>query len=77
MINIFIYEFWTFPDHLCYWSIDVRKEKCLEPHGVEQRSVLLQPQQLVGCGHVVCNRLLAIEEERVWRPDVTGQQVVK
>lgn len=47
------------------------------PHSVKQGAVVLQPQQLVGRGHVVSDRLLAIKEEGVGRPDVAGQQVVQ
>jgi len=47
------------------------------PHGVEQRAVVLQPQQLVGRGHVVSDGLLAVEEEGIGGPDVAGQQVVQ
>lgn len=47
------------------------------PHGVEQRAVVLQPQQLVGRGHVVCDGLLAVKEEGVGRPDIAGQQIVQ
>jgi len=47
------------------------------PHGVEQRAVVLQPQQLVGRGHVVGDGLLPVEEEGVGGPDVAGQQVVE
>lgn len=47
------------------------------PHGVQERPVILQPQQLVGCGHVVCNGLFPIQEEGVGGPDVAGQQVIQ
>lgn len=47
------------------------------PHGVKQSAVILQPQQLVGRGHVVSNRFLAVKEEGVGSPDVAGQQVVQ
>lgn len=47
------------------------------PHRVKQSAVVLQPQQLVGRGHVMSNRLLAVKEEGVGRPDVAGQQVVQ
>lgn len=46
------------------------------PHSVKQSAVVLQPQQLVGRGHVVSNRLLAIKEKSIRGPDVAGQQVV-
>lgn len=52
--------------HLCYNP----------PHGVKQSAVILQPQQLVGRGHVMSNRLLAVKEEGIRGPDVAGQQVV-
>lgn len=51
--------------------------KKASPHSVEQRAVVLQPQQLVGCGHVVGNGFLAIQEESVGCPDVTGQHVIQ
>lgn len=47
------------------------------PHGVEQRAVILQPQQLVRRGHVVRDGFLAVQEEGVRSPDVAGQQVVQ
>lgn len=47
------------------------------PHGVEERPVVFQPQQLVGRGHVVRNGLFPVEEERVGGPDVAGQQVIQ
>lgn len=47
------------------------------PHGIEQGSILHDPQQLVGHGHIVGHRLLAVVEEGVWGPDLTGHQVVK
>lgn len=47
------------------------------PHGVEQRAIILQPQQLVRCGHVMCDGLLSVVEERVWRPDLAGKEVVE
>ena len=46
------------------------------PHCVKQSAVVLQPQQLVGRGHVVSDRLLAIKEEGIRGPDVAGEQVV-
>lgn len=50
---------------------------CNLPHSVKQSAVVLQPQQLVGRGHVVSDGLLAVEEEGVRGPDVAGQQVVQ
>lgn len=47
------------------------------PHGVEQRAVILQPQQLVRRGHVVRDGFLAVQEEGVRSPDVAGQQVIQ
>lgn len=47
------------------------------PHGVKQRAIILQPQQLVGRGHVVSNRFLAVKEEGIGSPDIAGQQVVQ
>lgn len=47
------------------------------PHGVEQGAVVLQPQQLVGRGHVVGNGFLPVVEECVRSPDFAGKQVVE
>ena len=47
------------------------------PHGVQQGAVLLDPQQLVGHGHVVRHGLLAVVEEGVGGPDLAGHQVVE
>lgn len=47
------------------------------PHGVQQRALLCDPQQLVWHGHVVCHRLLAVVEEGVGGPDLAGHQVVE
>lgn len=47
------------------------------PHGVEKCAIILQPQQLVGCRHVVRNGLLPIVEECVWGPDFAGKKVVE
>lgn len=41
------------------------------PHGVQQGAILGDPQELVGHGHVVCHRLLAIVKEGIWSPDLT------
>ena len=49
---------------------------CGLPHSVKQSAVVLQPEQFVGRGHVVGDRLLPVEEEGVGGPDVAGQQVV-
>lgn len=46
------------------------------PHGVQERPVILEAQQLVRRGHVVSDGLLPVEEEGVGRPDVTGQEVI-
>lgn len=46
------------------------------PHSVKQGAVILQPQQLVGCGHVMSDGLLAIKKEGIGGPDVAGQQIV-
>lgn len=51
--------------------------RCCSPHGVEQRAVVLQPQQLVGRGHVVGNGLLPVVEECVWGPDFAGKKIVE
>lgn len=47
------------------------------PHCVKQCAVVLQPEQLVGRCHVVCDGLLAVKEEGVGRPDIAGQQIVQ
>ena len=47
------------------------------PHGVQQRALLCNSQQLVGHGHVVGHRLLAVVEEGVGGPDLAGHQVVE
>lgn len=47
------------------------------PHGVEKRAIILQPQQLVGRRHVVCDGLLPIVEECVWSPDFAGKKVIE
>ena len=47
------------------------------PHGVQQRAVVLQTQQLVGRGHVVGDGLLPVVEERVWSPDFAGEEIVE
>lgn len=47
------------------------------PHGVEDSSVLHDAEQLVGGGHVVRYRPLAISEKGVGRPDFADHQVVQ
>lgn len=47
------------------------------PHCVKQSAIVLQPQQLVGRGHVVSDWFLSIKEEGIGRPYVAGQQVVQ
>ncbi len=47
------------------------------PHCVKQSSILHDPQQLVGHGHIVGHRFLAIVEEGVRGPDLTGHQVIE
>lgn len=62
-----------------FWSWLVREravQLCL-PHGVEDGSVLHDAEQLVGGGHVVRNRPLAIAKEGVRRPDLADHQVVE
>lgn len=49
----------------------------LLPHGVEDSSVLHDAKQLVGGGHVVRDRPLAIPEKGVRRPDLADHQVVE
>lgn len=49
----------------------------LLPHSVEDSSVLHDAEQLVGGGHVVRDRPLAIPEKGVWRPDLADHQVVE
>lgn len=52
-------------------------ERPVLPHGVEQSPIILQPQQLVRCGHIVCDGFLPVEEEGVRSPDVTGQEIIQ
>lgn len=62
-----------------FWSWPVRwraVQLCL-PHGVEDGSVLHDAEQLVGGGHVVRNRPLAVAEKCVRRPDLADHQVVE
>lgn len=47
------------------------------PHGVEDSSVLHDAEQLVGGGHVVRYRPLAISEKGVGRPNFADHQVVQ
>lgn len=47
------------------------------PHGVEQRALLGDAQQLIGHGHVVGHWLFAVVKEGVRRPDLTGHQIVE
>jgi len=47
------------------------------PHSIEQGSVLHDPQQLVGHGHVVGHRLFTIVEKGIRGPDFAGHQVVE
>lgn len=47
------------------------------PHCVQQSAVILKAQKFVWCRHVVSNRLLAVVEKSVWRPDFAGKQVVE
>lgn len=47
------------------------------PHCIQERAVIYQAQQLVGCCHVMGNRFLPIVEESIRSPDLTGQQVVQ
>lgn len=55
----------------------VRPGASVSPHGVEERAVVNQSQQLVGRRHVVGHRLLPVVEEGVGSPDLTGEQVVQ
>ena len=47
------------------------------PHGVEQRAIVLQPQQLVGRGHIVGDGLLPVVKECIWGPDFAGEKIVE
>lgn len=47
------------------------------PHGVQQCSVIFDPQQFIRHGHVMSHRLFPIVEEGVWGPDLTRHQVVE
>lgn len=49
----------------------------LLPHGVEDSSVLHDAKQLVGGGHVVRDRPLAISEKGVRSPDLADHEVVQ
>lgn len=49
----------------------------VSPHGVEERAVVNEAQQLVRRGHVVGHGLLPVVEEGVRSPDLTGEQVVQ
>lgn len=59
------------------WLVWERAVQLCLPHGVEDGSVLHDAEQLVGGGHVVRNRPLAIAEKGVWRPDLADHQVVE
>lgn len=50
-------------------GLELTVQHCL-PHGVEDSSVLHDAEQLVGGGHVVRDRPLAIPEKGVGRPDL-------
>ena len=50
---------------------------CELPHGVQQCSIIFDPQQFIRHGHVMSHRLLPIMEEGVWSPDLTRHQVVE
>jgi len=54
-----------------------RRRPARSPHGVEDGSVLHDAEQLVGGGHVVSDRPLAVPEEGVRRPDLADHQVVE
>lgn len=41
------------------------------PHGVQQGTILCDPQEFVWHGHVVCHRLLSIVKEGIRSPDFT------
>lgn len=49
----------------------------VSPHGVEERAVVNEAQQLVRRRHVVGYGLLPVVEEGVGSPDLTGEQVVQ
>lgn len=57
-------------------GLELTVQHCL-PHGVEDSSVLHDAEQLVGGGHVVRDRPLAIPEKGVRRPDLADHQVVE
>lgn len=61
---------------MCGFSSDVLFGLKL-PHGVQQRPIILDPQQLIRHGHVMSHRLLPIVEEGVRSPDFTRHQVVE
>lgn len=60
-----------------YQQFSFYEKKKQIPHSVEQGTIFHNPQQLVGHGHVVSYRFLAIVEESVRGPDFTGHQVVE
>lgn len=47
------------------------------PHGVQNGAVLHDAEELVWRRHVVSDRLLAVSEEGVWRPNLGHHQVVE
>lgn len=47
------------------------------PHGVQQRPIVFDPQQLIRHGHVMSHRLFPIVEEGVGSPDFTCHQIVE
>lgn len=47
------------------------------PHGVQECPIILDPQQLIGHGHVMSHRFLPVMEEGVRSPDFTCHQVVE
>lgn len=59
------------------WLVWERAVQLCLPHGVEDGSVLHDAEQLVGGGHVVRNRPLAIPEKGVRSPDLADHQVVE
>ncbi len=47
------------------------------PHCVEKSSIVYQPQEFIGCSHIVGYWFLAIVEESIRSPDLAGEQVIK
>lgn len=60
---------WKFEHDIVYLSFI--------PHSVKDGAIFHDSEELIGGGHVVCNRPLAIPEKSVWCPDFGHHQVVQ